>query len=205
MTTSYVSLPTTYHTINSSLTISYQPIPLKDKSTAKDILKLCLPYDATDNIAVLFSNQAVPLNKAILANKETDTATDTVCDLHPKSLYIITFSLSQFPLATFECIDPGSQDSDLLYTVQLGKKFAVNIIKHETKLQTELKPQTPPPTYIPDTSQRLMKKRALALQQSKGIEPAKDDGKDPTKNVKCKHHNPTMMNMILTLRQRNHK
>jgi hypothetical protein len=55
-----------------------QPIPVKDKSSAKDILKLCQPYDATTDIAALFSNQAVPLNKVVLANKETDAKTDSV-------------------------------------------------------------------------------------------------------------------------------
>jgi hypothetical protein len=32
-----------------------------------------------------------------------------------------------------------------------------------------------------------MKKRALASQESKGIEPAKEDIKEPTENVKRKH------------------
>jgi len=89
MTTPYVYdvLPT----INSSLTIPHSPIPLKDKSTAKDILKLCQPYDATDDIAALFENQAVALNKVILTNKETDAATDTVCDIDPNYFYIKSY------------------------------------------------------------------------------------------------------------------
>jgi len=91
---------------------------------------------------------------------------------------------------TFECIDPSNKDLDLLCTVQLGKKFAVSTIKCETELGAKRKLQTPSLTYIPDTSQRLMKKRALASQQSKGLEPAKEDNKQPVENFKRKHYNP---------------
>ena len=84
-------------------------------------------------------------------------------------------------------IDPGYKDSDLLYTVQLGKKFTVSTIKCETELEAKCKLQTPLSTYIPDTSQRLMKKRALTSQQSKGLEAAKEDNKQPVENIKRKH------------------
>ena len=55
-----------------SLMIQYQPITLKDRSSTRDILKLCQPYDATEDITALFSNQAVVLNKVVLAKKEAD-------------------------------------------------------------------------------------------------------------------------------------
>ncbi len=49
--------------------------------------------------------------------------------------------------------------------------------------------QTPPSTYIGDgITQRLIKKRALASQQTKDIEPTDEDGKDPTDDVKRKYY-----------------
>ena len=49
-----------------------QPIPVRDKSSAKDILRLVEPTGATDDLKALFANQIVPINEVILADKERD-------------------------------------------------------------------------------------------------------------------------------------
>jgi len=67
----------------------------------------------------------------------------------------MSFSLAF--LRTSECIEIGS--------LQLAKKFAVNTVQHETELQTKHELQSPLSTYIPDTMQILMKKKALATSE----------------------------------------
>ena len=101
-----------------------------------------------------------------------------------------TVYVPQFPLSTFECVDNGNDDSDLLYTVQLGKKFVVRTLMHnKIEIQTNRKQQTPPSTYTPDVSQRLMKKRALVSQEGEGDKEHNEGGKDVTENVKRKRCN----------------
>ena len=53
-------------------------MPVKDKSSAKDILKLIEPTSATDDLKALFSNQVVPLNEVVLADKERDRLNNNV-------------------------------------------------------------------------------------------------------------------------------
>ena len=56
------------------------------------------------------------------------------------------------------------------------------------KLNTYDNTQTPPSTYIPDVTQRLIKKRALASQQNKGVDSTNENDNNPTENVKRKHY-----------------
>jgi hypothetical protein len=65
-------------TVISLLTLGVKPLPLKDKSTAKDILKLVEPTNATDDLKALFGNQVVPLNEVVLADKERDRKNNNV-------------------------------------------------------------------------------------------------------------------------------
>ena len=58
--------------------ITTQPMPVKDKSTAKDILRLIEPTSATDDMKALFGNQVVPLNEVVLADKERDRKNNSV-------------------------------------------------------------------------------------------------------------------------------
>lgn len=55
-----------------------QPIPVRDKSSAKDILRLVEPTGATDDLKALFVNQIVPVNEVILADKERDRLNNMV-------------------------------------------------------------------------------------------------------------------------------
>jgi hypothetical protein len=55
-----------------------QPVPVKDKSSAKDILKLIELTSATDDFKALFGNQIVPLNEVLLADKERDRLNNQV-------------------------------------------------------------------------------------------------------------------------------
>jgi len=55
-----------------------QPIPVRDKSSAKDILRLVEPTGATDDLKALFANQIVPINEVILADKEHDRLNNMV-------------------------------------------------------------------------------------------------------------------------------
>ena len=45
----------------------------------KDIIKLCQPSDATDDIEAHFWNQAIPLNEVVIANEEKDREIKVVC------------------------------------------------------------------------------------------------------------------------------
>jgi len=56
----------------------------------------------------------------------------------------------------------GTEDSDRLYTVQLEKKFG-----------------TPTLTYVPDSAQRLTKKKTLTSQQDKNTESVNKPDQDP--------------------------
>lgn len=60
-----------------------QPTPIKDKSSAKDILKLVEPMTATDDLKALFGNQVVPLNEVLLADKERDRLNNLVSSQVP--------------------------------------------------------------------------------------------------------------------------
>ena len=53
-------------------------MPVKDKSSAKDILRLIEPTSATDDLKALFGNQIVPLNEVVLADKERDRSNNAV-------------------------------------------------------------------------------------------------------------------------------
>lgn len=53
-------------------------IPVKDKSAAKDILRLIKPSSATDDLKALFENQVVPINEVLLADKEHDRLNNMV-------------------------------------------------------------------------------------------------------------------------------
>jgi hypothetical protein len=66
------SLPLTFSTFikQTFVDLSEQPTPVKDKSSAKDILRLIKPTSATDDFKALFRNQIVPLNEVLLADKE---------------------------------------------------------------------------------------------------------------------------------------
>lgn len=55
-----------------------QPTPVKDKSSAKDILRLIEPTSATGDLKALFGNQVVPLNEVLLADKERDRLNNQV-------------------------------------------------------------------------------------------------------------------------------
>ncbi|KIM39163.1 hypothetical protein M413DRAFT_29712 [Hebeloma cylindrosporum] len=62
--------------------------------------------------------------------------------------------VTKVPLSTHPCFEISKESGDMLLTVQLGRKFA-----------------TPPVAHLPDTSQRLMKKRAIASHDIKGMAP----------------------------------
>jgi len=59
--------------------LSDQHTPIKGGSRAKDILKLREPMHATNDIEILFANQAVPLKEVIIANIEKDNKVNKVC------------------------------------------------------------------------------------------------------------------------------
>ena len=64
------------------------------------------------------------------------------------------------------------------------------IMHNKPGIQTDTtNQQTPPSSYTPDISQRLMKKRALASQDGKSVQEPKEDSKDLTENIKHKHNN----------------
>ena len=50
------------------------------KSSAKDILKLREPADTTDLLTIIFANQAVPINKIVIANNKKDRKINKVCN-----------------------------------------------------------------------------------------------------------------------------
>lgn len=81
----------------------------------------------------------------------------------------------------------GNTDSDVLYT-ELAKKFAVMTTLFEYEASELITTQTPPSSSVAENTQRLMKRRALASQDSKGTEKRNDDAKDAAKNIKRKHH-----------------
>jgi hypothetical protein len=52
---------------------------VSDKNSAKDILKLQTPKDATPDLQGFFENQAVPLNMVVMADQERDFESGRVC------------------------------------------------------------------------------------------------------------------------------
>lgn len=58
--------------------ITTQPMPVKDKSTVKDILRLIEPTSSMDDMRALFGNQVIPLNEVMLADKEHDCKNNSV-------------------------------------------------------------------------------------------------------------------------------
>jgi len=86
----------------------------------------------------------------------------------------MSFSLAF--LRTSECIEIGS--------LQLAKKFAVNTVQHETELQTKHELQ-----YTDFSLDLTSLTPCKYWWKKRHLQPANEDGKHPTENVKRKRYN----------------
>jgi hypothetical protein len=138
-------------------------VPIRDKSAAKDILKLIEPTSATDNLKALFSNQVIPLNEVILADKEHDQLNNSVSRPMSNGPFASNVSFSVPYAHPRVCrLNQFFCSNQHIITVQLPKKFGVHSCDVCYHMPVTDCPKALASLYNSDTIQCTTKKRVLS-------------------------------------------